>query len=262
LKQRIVTGVIAGTLFLLLLYLGGFWYSGMLFVLSLVGFYEYLRMNGLLAFKSGVLIGYMGLILFTFPQPGDSGPLFSLFIWGTMLLLLAATVLSKNKLTIDHAALCLLGVVYLGAGFYFMAATRMAENGLFWTLLVFVCIWANDSGAYFTGYAVGKHKLWPAISPNKTIEGAFGGVLFSVIAVVIFSFSAPHLLSLGTALPLGVFISVAAQLGDLIQSAYKRARNVKDTGNLFPGHGGVLDRVDSWLVVFPLLHLLRLLPVT
>lgn len=121
-------------------------------------------------------------------------------------------------------------------------------------------IWSSDAGAYFTGRRFGKHKLWPAISPNKTVEGAVGGIALAVVAAVIFSLFSGGLLTIGRALLLGVSAAVVGQLGDLIQSAYKRVYGIKDTGKLLPGHGGILDRCDSWVVVFPFVHILMLLP--
>ncbi len=141
-----------------------------------------------------------------------------------------------------------------------MIAARLAEHGLFWTIVVFVCIWASDSGAYFVGSKLGKHPLWPQISPKKSIEGAIGGVVISMIVALGFAWYAPDLLGLGKALVLGFVIAVVGQVGDLIQSAYKRVKGIKDTGTLLPGHGGVLDRMDSWLIVFPFIHLLGILP--
>ncbi|MOA34727.1 Phosphatidate cytidylyltransferase [compost metagenome] len=138
---------------------------------------------------------------------------------------------------------------------------QMEQHGLFWTFLSFCCIWASDIGAYFVGRAIGKNKLWPSISPNKTVEGALGGVFMSLVVSVLFALFAPELVSVPKALLIGLLAAVAGQFGDLIQSAYKRVRDIKDTGKLLPGHGGVLDRCDSWLIVFPLLSLTELLPV-
>lgn len=263
-KQRIVTGLLAGSVFLAALWLGGYGFASLIFVLSVIGFGEFLRMNKLQTFTVGTVISFAALARFTFPYfpVAMPGMPFDRWLWLLMFLLFAVTVLSRNKLTLDHVALYLLGVVYIGAGFYFMAATRLGEHGLFWTLLVFSCIWLTDSGAYFAGYFFGKHPLWPAISPKKTVEGALGGTVLSVISAVCFSLYAPQLLSAGRAVLLGLVIAVIGQMGDLIQSAYKRVRGIKDTGAILPGHGGVLDRTDSWLIVFPFLHLLMLVPNT
>ncbi len=262
-KQRIVTGVIAGLVFVTFLVLGGYWYAGLILLLSVIGYDEYIRMNGYKEYKASSLIGMISLLLLAIPWqtadysiPFDSGAV----IWLTMLVLLSLTVLSKNRITIDHVSVMLLGAVYIGIGFHYMISTRLPEDGLFWTILIFVCIWVTDSGAYFVGSLIGKHPLWPAISPKKSIEGAIGGVALSVLAALCFSWYSPELLSPLSAVGLGLVIAVVGQLGDLIQSAYKRVKGIKDTGKLLPGHGGVLDRVDSWLIVFPFIHWLGLIP--
>jgi phosphatidate cytidylyltransferase len=262
LKQRIVTGVIAGLVFITLLVLGGYWYAGLIVLLSIIGYREYMRMNGFTKYKLTGVIGLIVLLYITVPweMVGNSLPITSTgVIWLTMFVLLFNTVASKNTITIDQVSVILLGVIYIGFGFYYMIAARLAENGLFWSIVVFVCIWASDSGAYFVGSKLGKHPLWPQISPKKSIEGAIGGVVISMITALGFALYAPHLLGFGKALVLGFVIAVVGQVGDLIQSAYKRVKGIKDTGTLLPGHGGVLDRMDSWLIVFPFIHWLGIL---
>ncbi|TXK81942.1 phosphatidate cytidylyltransferase [Paenibacillus sp. N3.4] len=262
-KQRIVTGVIAGLVFITLLVLGGYWYAGLIVLLSIIGYREYMRMNGFTKYKLTSFVGLVALLLLSIPWEmfGDSITIHSsAVIWLAMFVLLFITVASKNTITIDQVSVILLGIVYIGLGFYYMIATRLPEHGLFWTIMVFVCIWASDSGAYFVGSKLGKHPLWPQISPNKSIEGAIGGIVIAMIAALGFAWYAPELLNLGTALLLGFVIAVVGQIGDLIQSAYKRVKGIKDTGTLLPGHGGVLDRMDSWLIVFPFIHWIGILP--
>ncbi|WP_281887572.1 phosphatidate cytidylyltransferase [Paenibacillus sp. YYML68] len=259
-KQRIVTGIVAGLGFFIMLYLGGYWYAGLIAALALVGYAEFLRMNGLNSNKVIEIIGYAGVLALLYDWQGDvmtSGYL----IWVLMFLFLAGTVLSKNKTTIDHVATAFLGMVYVGVGFHYMIETRaIADNGLFWTLLIFLCIWTTDSGAYFTGSKFGKTPLWPTISPKKSVEGALGGTVLSVIVALGFAWLRPELLGYGQAVIVGIVIAIVGQMGDLIQSAYKRVKGIKDSGAILPGHGGVLDRTDSWLIVFPFLHMLSLLP--
>ncbi|WP_438446927.1 phosphatidate cytidylyltransferase [Gorillibacterium sp. sgz5001074] len=263
-KQRIITGVVAGGVFVAMLALGGYWYFGLVLLLAIIGYDEYVKMMGLKSFTGTCLLGLAAMLAITVPWDHivDGGEIsVSSVLWFLMLALLTVTVVSKNKLTIDHAAFLVIGVLYMGFGFHYMIATRWLEpHGLFWTLLVFFCIWASDSGAYFTGKAFGKTPLWPAISPNKTIEGSFGGLLLSVIVAAVFSWLHPEHLSMLRAVGLGLLIGAVGQMGDLIQSAYKRVKGIKDTGTLLPGHGGVLDRVDSWLIVFPFLHLISMIP--
>lgn len=262
-KQRLVTGVLAGAVFVALLVLGQGYYEATLALLAALGYNEYVRLNGLPKLRGDVLIGYAAVILLSLPELpfGWDQPPLATVSWLFMFLALAATVFSKNRITLDQAALLFLGAFYIGIGFRFMAETRDLPHGLFWTLLTFFCIWGSDAGAYFVGKAIGKRKLWPSISPNKTVEGAIGGLVIAVVIAVVFSLAEPHWLSIGRAIAIGLAAAVAGTIGDLIQSAYKRLRGVKDSGNLLPGHGGVLDRTDSWLIVFPFVHLLHLLPV-
>lgn len=264
LKQRLITGILAGALFVALTIAGGAFYSGLLILLALIGFTEYVKMNGVKWTHPSAWIGYAGVLFFVLPWAdwGIDVPSPVTIVWMLMFLLLAVTVLGKNRFTIDGAALMLLGALYVGYGFSAMIEVRsMSDNGLFWSFLAFGCIWASDVGAYFVGKAIGKHKLWPTISPNKTIEGALGGVVLALVVAVVFALAAPDVIAVPHALLIGLVAAVAGQFGDLIQSAYKRVRSIKDTGNLLPGHGGVLDRCDSWIIVFPLLLLSGLIPV-
>ncbi|GGD68075.1 phosphatidate cytidylyltransferase [Paenibacillus nasutitermitis] len=263
-KQRIITGVIGGALFIVLTVLGGWFFYGLLLLLAVIGFAEFTRMNGLAWYHPASLIGFAGMLFLLVPwEELDRVPPPTLHIlWLLMFLVLTVTVLTKNKMTIDNAALLLLGALYVGFGFDAMYEVRSSDaNGLLTTCLAFGTIWASDIGAYFIGKAIGKHKLWPAISPNKTIEGSLGGVVLSLLVAAVFAVIYPDAIGLGHALLIGFVAAVAGQLGDLIQSAYKRVRGIKDTGSILPGHGGVLDRCDSWIVVFPLLVLTDLLPL-
>ncbi|TJY43157.1 phosphatidate cytidylyltransferase [Cohnella pontilimi] len=261
--QRIVTGVVAGAAFLGLLWLGDWYYSLLLVAMAVIGYDEFAKMNALPRTRWDVLAGFAAVILLTLTQLPASWniqlPSFERVSWIFMFVALAATVISKNRIQLENAGILFLGAVYVGTGFHFMLATRELEHGIFWSALTFVCIWASDAGAYFVGKAIGRTKLWPAISPNKTIEGSVGGLVIAVIAALAFAWFQPEWLGYAQAAAIGVVAAVAGQFGDLIQSAYKRFRGVKDSGHLLPGHGGILDRTDSWLIVFPFVHLLGLL---
>ncbi|HEY0826963.1 MAG TPA: phosphatidate cytidylyltransferase [Bacilli bacterium] len=260
-KQRIISGLIAGALFIVLLYLGGYWFNGLMLLFSLLGFHEFIRMNKYKIFEASSLIGFIAVVYLALPWTQfnfDNAASFESIIWFLVFILLCFTVISKNKMNYEKAAVLTIGVIYIGVGFHYMSETRWLEHGFYWSLLLYSCIWVTDSGAYFTGKAIGKHLLWPTISPKKTIEGAAGGMMFSVAAAICFSLYAPDLLDIYTAVWIGFIVAVAGQMGDLIQSAYKRVSGIKDSGAILPGHGGVLDRCDSWLIVFPLVHLLNL----
>lgn len=121
-------------------------------------------------------------------------------------------------------------------------------------LAVLIFIWVNDTGAFCTGSTIGRHKLFERISPKKTWEGFFGGLIFCVIAAVIMHSCFEQyyaMLSVGQMCVLGILVSIFATLGDLIESQIKRTCGVKDSGKLIPGHGGILDRIDSILLVVP-----------
>jgi len=260
-RQRIVTGVVAGAAFVGLLAAGGWYYTGLLLLMAVLGYAEFAKLNGHAWKRPDVLVGFAAVLLIALPKLPFEGqlPSFESVVWLLLFALLAGTVFSKNRIQLEHASVLFLGAVYVGTGFHYMAATRDLEHGLFWTALTFACIWASDAGAYFVGKAVGRTKLWPAISPNKTVEGSLGGLAIAVFVGLVFAYVRPDWLGYGQAVLIGLTAAVAGQLGDLIQSAYKRFRGVKDSGNLLPGHGGILDRTDSWLIVFPIVHLLGLL---
>lgn len=127
--------------------------------------------------------------------------------------------------------------------------------GARWILLMLVTIWVCDTAAYFLGSTIGKHKLFPRVSPNKTIEGAIAGFIFAIITAYIFHITYIKLLSLLDCLIIGAIVGVMSQIGDLIESLFKRDAGVKDTSGILPGHGGFLDRFDAPLFVAPLIYL-------
>lgn len=261
-KQRIVSGIVGGIIFLTLVYVGDVWYSWFVLMLAIIGLFEFLSMAGMRAVSVPGLLSYGLLVSIMWPQLYIARGLdvsIPTVLMSVMILLLFYSVYRKNKFHIEHAALAILGALYIGFGFvYMLAARNVPENGLFLTILVFLGIWSTDSGAYFVGKAIGKRKLWPEISPNKTVEGALGGLVLALLVV-----GAVNLLvdavSLTQALAIALVAGILGQMGDLIESAIKRHFGVKDSGNILPGHGGVLDRCDSWLIVFPILHLLQLI---
>lgn len=141
----------------------------------------------------------------------------------------------------------LAGILYIGWLLGFLVALRNFDNGRGWVFLVILCTFASDIFAYLFGKMFGKHKMAPYISPNKTWEGAVAGVIGSIIlsAAVTYLFNLP--MNYGLAVILGVLVSVFGQMGDFVKSLFKRNMAVKDSGNILPGHGGFLDRMDSIL---------------
>lgn len=258
-KQRIITGVVAAALFLPIVFYGGLPFVLLTYALATVGLYELLRMKGLnLLSPYGILsLVFLWVILFPYEE------IISDFYYSKteigivfILLLLTYTVITKNRFTFEDAAFSILSAIYVGIGFYFLMEARTA--GIVYIFYSLFIIWATDSGAYFIGKAMGKKKLWPEISPNKTVEGSLGGVICAVVVAIFFGIFSEFNASLITIMGITVILSVFGQIGDLVQSAYKRHFGVKDSGNILPGHGGILDRFDSLLFVLPLLHLFHL----
>ncbi|WP_066635266.1 phosphatidate cytidylyltransferase [Desulfolucanica intricata] len=150
-----------------------------------------------------------------------------------------------------EAAVSFYGALYIGLIIY-MYLLRELPDGIAWLIFTFVATWSCDTGAYFIGRAFGTHKFAPKLSPKKTTEGAVGGVLGSLAAAYVFHLFYPA--PLGKLLLLGVLVGVIAQVGDLVESVLKRQAGIKDSGKLIPGHGGVLDRFDSFLLTAPLVY--------
>lgn len=174
-----------------------------------------------------------------------------------VLILLCYTVFKKNKFTFEDAGLILFSTFYVGMGFYYFIETRLIDDGLATILYILFIVWATDTGAYFFGKTFGKRKLWPQISPNKTIEGAIGGIVLATTVGVFFHLVHPFDYSIIIIIVVTVLASIVGQIGDLAESALKRHFDVKDSGTILPGHGGILDRFDSLMFVFPLLHFIQ-----
>lgn len=143
------------------------------------------------------------------------------------------------------------GLVYLGWMGAYLMDMRQLQNGGWWVMFVLPCVWLADSGAYMIGAAYGKHRMTPRLSPKKTWEGFAAGVFTSMITGAFFAFAystwGPLNISVTAGAVLGLLLGLLTPLGDLGESMFKRQSGKKDSGNLFPGHGGAFDRIDSWI---------------
>ena len=177
--------------------------------------------------------------------------------------LFAEMMLSEMKLTFDKTALCLVAGLVLPLLFGSIVRIHAGEYGRFFILVPFAMAFLSDTGAYFAGLKFGKHKLAPTISPKKTIEGVVGGVVAAMVGMLIYCFVLQVGFKLQTnylaALLYGLVGAFGGVFGDLCFSVIKRQTGIKDYGNLIPGHGGILDRFDSMMVVGPLAEILLLL---
>lgn len=258
-KQRIVTAIIALIIFIPFVYYGGWPFIVFGYILATIGLYELLKMNH--AKMNVITTSIAAISLWIILLPITDFNVLTITVTKTKIiilftmLLLAYTVLSKNKFSISDAGFVLIATLYVSMGFYFLIHLRLA--GLDYLLFILFVIWATDTGAYFSGRFFGNRKLWPEISPNKTIEGAVGGTIIACIVGITFHLVNPFHYHILTMVVMIILISIVGQIGDLVASAYKRHFQVKDSGNILPGHGGILDRLDSLLFVAPLLYIIQ-----
>lgn len=261
-KQRILTAILAAAIFLPFVIYGKLPFTIFVYLLASIALHELLKMKKISLASIPGLVSLLILWVLLIPtyyltildEVNFSKAELALL---ALLLLLTYTVVTKNKFTFDDVGFVVIAIFYLGIGFYFLIETR--NVGLDLVFYALILIWVTDSGAYFVGRTMGKNKLWPEISPNKTIEGAVGGVLFAVIFSWIYHYFTGVLDNYLTVTFMTIFLSVFGQIGDLVESALKRHYQVKDSGTILPGHGGILDRFDSLLFVLPILHFLILI---
>lgn len=147
-----------------------------------------------------------------------------------------------------------LGVVYISLLGSHLLLIRGLPLGREWVVLVLATVFCGDTGAYYTGRTLGRHKLWPAVSPGKTVEGCIGGLLASILGGLTIRSLMIANLPLSDAIIFASVMGIVGQVGDLCESVVKRASQVKDSGKLLPGHGGMLDRIDGLLFAAPLAY--------
>lgn len=223
-----------------------------------------------LALLCGLLLAFM---LFTLPAyqhsvhlPQVGGPLWASLGW--WIVVLALVLFYPNSATFwrhSRAIRLIFGLLTIVPFFWGMLALRQYHYqedhfaGAWWLLYVMVLVWGADSGAYMFGKLFGKHKLAPKVSPGKTWEGFLGGLAISALICWLFSVFAPLQVSLITLLICSIISALASVLGDLTESMFKREAGIKDSGSLIPGHGGILDRIDSLTAAVPVFACLLLL---
>lgn len=262
--KRVITGLIFSTLTLVSILLGGVWLTLFLAALCFLGEIEYVRLNESKGNRPSLtFIGFFGFLIFFTALLGRYDWMIAIVSCATITAFLA--IMTRQKATIADTATSLMGVLYgmlLPAhlillrgidthGLHFLDYTFnpkgffQLNEGLGYLILVFCAILATDIGAYYVGSKFGKTPLAPVISPKKTVEGSFGG-LFSAILVSLMVGSAIHI-DLLNCIAAGFLFSIFAQLGDLAESMMKRDANAKDASDILPGHGGILDRADSFI---------------
>lgn len=262
LQTRTVSAVVALAIFLPILWFGGIPFQLLIGLLAMLGVHELLKMKGLETFSIEGVLAMLAAFVYTLPLenylpflPVDG----NVIAYGLLILGLLGTTVFVKDYSFEDAVYPIGASFYVGLGFNALIDARIA--GFDKVLLALFIVWATDSAAYLVGRQYGRRKLAPLVSPNKTIEGALGGIgaaLLVTLAFVLVDPAVARPYNIVLLFIFTIFFSIASQFGDLVESSIKRHFGVKDSGKFIPGHGGVLDRFDGLLFVFPLMHFLGL----
>ena len=259
-RDRLRSGVVLVALTLLFVILGGNVLFAAVLGISLIGLMELYRMlkvnkTPLASLGFIATVGYYALLFF-----GKEEHTVLLFI-GVFFCMMMMYVLAFPRYTAEQALMVFFGLFYVSMMLSYIYRVRMSADGALVVWLIFLGAWGSDTCAYCVGKLIGKHKLTPKLSPNKTIEGCIGGVvgaaLLGCLYATIFKGQITDVANpqLAYAITCGV-AAILSQFGDLTASALKRNYNIKDYGKLIPGHGGILDRFDSIIFTAPLVFYL------
>ncbi len=263
--KKLLTRSLSGVVFLIIvigsILLGSTTFNLLMLAVSLLGLEEYTRLrsktfyslfNKILLLISGVFMFVVSyLVLFKIIEPH-----FLSFIILIFLIIVIVTLLRNEKDAITKISEFILGLVYIVIPFVMMTSFFNTETStLLPELLIgfFIILWFNDVFAYIVGSLLGKIKLYEKISPKKTWEGTIGGIILSMLSAYFLSLLFLSI-NLTNWLIIGLLISIFATLGDLTESMFKRQAGVKDSGNIMPGHGGILDRFDGLLLAAPAIY--------
>jgi phosphatidate cytidylyltransferase len=261
-RTRLISGAVLIVILLFLLISGGNLLLTALGIISLIGMYELYRIFQIEKNIVGIL-GYAAAIVYyldlKFQFLPDIKVLFLLFL----ILLLFAFVFSYPNYHASQIMAAFFALFYVAVMLSCIYQTRMLESGKYLVWLIFICSWGCDTCAYCVGMLFGKHKMAPVLSPKKSVEGAVGGVVGAALLAIIFGaiFKGRMSLDMAGVCLLAVICAVGgliSMVGDLAASAIKRNYEIKDYGNLIPGHGGILDRFDSVIITAPIVFYLSL----
>ena len=259
LKHRVITGVVGVPLIILAIWFGDPWFTILIAAAALAGTYEFYHLANFDRREPLLYLGLLWALALVLSPHYKSPDILPIVITATMLISLIWLLRRPlREKAFYNWAWTMVGALYVGWMLSYWLGLRGLEDGRNWVYLAMLTTFANDTGAFFIGRARGKHKLAPAISAAKTWEGAIGGLLSGIAAAVVIAtvlklislkLDSPFVFEYWQIVLLGFLVSLFAQLGDLVESLLKRNTGVKESGNLLPGHGGILDRFDSLIFV-------------
>lgn len=271
-KTRIISGIGGILLLIAAVALNNIVFSILVTIIAIIGIYEYtnsLASAGYKPLKTPGYIACLGILAagtttdFGFPDPGKALRLFAALIFLTIITLFIVIIFSNIRYSIVDISLTFFGIFYIAFLFSFIVLTRNMNGGRYYIWLVFIGAFATDTFAYFCGRFFGKRKILPVISPKKTLEGSIGGIIGCIIVMTLYRLLLPpeinsvdsiSVLPMYHFVILGLLCGIISQIGDWSASAIKRYVKIKDFGNIMPGHGGVLDRLDSVLFTAPVIY--------
>lgn len=263
--KRILSGVIGLPIVALILILGNIYVIDVVFsIVAIIAIHEYFN-----SFKENYKpvkwIGYLSCILIAFIHVIPREYLLTTLALSVAVMIAALfiqVVVTNMKTTIKDMMVTFFGICYITFFLSFIALLHGIENGKYLIWFILIAAWGTDTCAYFVGSKFGKHKF-TEISPKKSIEGCIGGSLGSVIIALIYTFAINKFAGLDISYIyialIGVVLSALSQIGDLSASTIKRTEGIKDFGNLIPGHGGMLDRIDSIIFIAPFAYFLLII---
>ncbi|MBN34166.1 MAG: phosphatidate cytidylyltransferase [Rhodospirillaceae bacterium] len=242
---RVLSSIVLATITVALVLLGGWWFAGLVLILALIVVHEWFAMSGC-AGRWAAMAAIVG-VWFAMAVHGSLYLALYMAVFGAI----GTAMFSLVSRGGEGGPWAAAGTIYAALPMAALLWMR-AEEGSQWLLLwMFLVVWSSDTGAYIVGRLVGGMKLAPKISPGKTVSGAVGGLtLASIVAMTLASMIPSDEIR---GLILGAVVAITAQAGDLLQSAIKRRYGVKDSGSIIPGHGGVMDRLDSLVLAAPAL---------
>jgi len=251
LRKRVITALWGVPLVLLAIWFDEPlpWFAVLMAVWGLLATWEFYRITGVNDNRPLACFGLAWVLFFIIHSHFDYELTLPLLLTSAIILSMALLLfLPKKEGLFAGWAWTMGSILYIGWLLGLLVALRL-EAGRDWVYLALLATFGSDTAAYFIGRAFGRHKMAPRISPGKTWEGAAGGLLGAVIVSLLFTLSTPVQLPIGygTAVLVGLLVSVFGQAGDLAESLLKRSAGVKESGGLLPGHGGLLDRLDSIL---------------
>jgi phosphatidate cytidylyltransferase len=251
LKRLIVAAVLLPVIYLYIMYLPSGYFLLLLAAVSFLAMSEFYSMYHVSGILKYACLFFGVSILSVFYVSKDLMP--DVIILSVMAVIIIRLLIKRNPLSSLHdISPPVLGLLYIPVLLAFQAQIR--KLGPEWIIFLYALVWASDTMAYYLGTWIGKRKLYIEVSPNKTVAGAIGSLMGGAIAAILLRSTIVPLLTVSSAVSIGIIIGIISIVGDLVESMFKRDAGVKDSGIVIPGHGGILDKIDGVLFAGPMLY--------